>query len=334
MRYLARSGGLLGFADLTRRRGLDPERLLAAAGLSATALSNPDLYLSYPRLARLYALTADALDDPAFALQLAQRQGLEVVGALGVWLCEQPTLGDALLGLQRHLGFHARGISMASRVDAASIRLDLSLAFANQADCTQLLLLSLMLVEQGLRDLQPAHPRPVRAWVGLGAPEPRLAQACRQAFGCPVQFGTAWALQYPLALLAEPVAVAPALRARLARHWRDDWQLAPVSMVMQVERSIAALLPTGACSLTMVARLIGLHPRTLQDRLRAEGTRYDRLLATVRQRLACTHLADSDIALTPLALDLGFADLAVFSRAFKRWTGQSPSRWRLTRSSG
>jgi len=51
----------------------------------------------------------------------------------------------------------------------------------------------------------------------------------------------------------------------------------------------------------------------------------------VRQALACTHLAESDIDLTRLALDLGYAELAVFSRAFKEWTGLPPSRWRQTR---
>lgn len=336
MRYLARSGGLLGYADLVRSRGHDPAVLLTQVGLPVAALENPELYLSYPRLAALYEHTAQVLDEPAFGLLLGRLQGLEVVGALGAWLCQQRTVGEALLGLQRNLGFHARGIQIHSTLSQDSIRLDLDLAFADATDCRQMLLLSLTLLERGMTDLQPAHLPAQAVRLAIARPSPDLLRACEDTFRCPVQGGSRhYSLSYPLALLAQPVAVTPRLQARLQQHWRDDWQLAArggsVSMTLQVDRSISALLPTGECSLETVARLVGLHPRTLQDKLRAEQTHYDERLRVVRQALACTHLAESDIDLTRLALDLGYAELAVFSRAFKAWTGLPPSRWRQAR---
>ena len=332
MRYLARSGGLLGFAELVRRHGHDPVALLSDVGLPVTALQNPDLYLSYPRLAALYERTAQALDEHGFGLLLGRQQGLEVVGALGAWLCQQHTMGEALLGLQRNLGFHARGIQMHSELSHDVIRLDLQLAFADDIDCRQMMMLSLTLLERGMTDLQPAHLLPQSVRMGMPRPAAALVRACEEFFRCPVQFGGRdYSLSYPLALLAQPVAVTPRLQARLQQHWRDDWQLAPVSISMQVDRSISALLPTGECSLETVARLVGLHPRTLQVRLQAESTHYDARLRAVREELACTHLAESDIDLTRLALDLGYAELAVFSRAFKDWTGLPPSRWRQSR---
>ena len=179
---------------------------------------------------------------------------------------------------------------------------------------------------------QPAHLLPQSVRMGMPRPAAALVRACEEFFRCPVQFGGRdYSLSYPLALLAQPVAVMPRLQARLQQHWRDDWQLAPVSISMQVDRSISALLPTGECSLETVARLVGLHPRTLQARLQTEDTHYDARLRAVRHELACTHLAESDIDLTRLALDLGYAELAVFSRAFKDWTGLPPSRWRQSR---
>lgn len=332
MRYIARSGGLLGYAELVRRHGHDPQTLLNDVGLPVAALQNPDLYLSYPRLAALYEHTAQALDEPAFGLLLGRQQGLEVGGALGAWLCQQRTIGDALLGLQRNLGFHARGIQMHSEISQDAIRLDLQLAFADEVNCQQLMMLSLTLVERAMTDLQPAHPLPQAVHIGIPRPASTLISACEAFFRCPVHFGGRdYSLSYPLALLAQPVAVTARLQARLQQHWRDDWQLAPVSVSMQVDRSISALLPTGECSLETVARLVGLHPRTLQTRLQAEHTHYDARLRAVRHELACTHLAESDIDLTRLALDLGYAELAVFSRAFKGWTGLPPSRWRQTR---
>ena len=78
----------------------------------------------------------------------------------------------------------------------------------------------------------------------------------------------------------------------------------------------------------MVARIVDLHPRVLQQRLAAQGSSFSALLESRRLRLAKEHLAHSDIDLTTLALNLGYAELAVFSRAFKRWQGVSPRAWR------
>lgn len=333
MRYLARSGGLLGFAELVKRFGYNPQTLLSDVGIPGAALQNPDLYVSYLKLARLYELCAQRLAEPVFGLLLGRQQGLEVVGALGSWLCQQGTLGEALLGLQRNLGFHARGIQIHSVLSGDSIELNLTLAFADPADYPQLMMLSLTLLERGLADLQPAHHRPINVSMMHACHHPNWVRLCEDTFHCPLVFDAPrYGVRYPLALLSQPVAVLPKLQTRLARHWRDDWQLAPISLSHQVDRSISALLPTGECCLTTVAALMGLHPRTLQARLQAEGTHYDERLRAVRYALACTHLALSDIDLTQLALDLGYAELAVFSRAFKQWTGLPASRWRQTQS--
>lgn len=330
MRYLVRSGGLLGYAALVREAGGDPLRLLDEAGLPAAALDTTELYLSYPALADLYALTAGRLRMPAFGLRLGQRQSLEVVGALGAWLCHQATLGDALQGIRSHLAFHARGIDITLGRDADSFTLTLAVAFADRVPCMQLLTLSATLLAQGFHDLLGQPTPPLAVSLGFARPDAGFAQACEATFRCPVDFGSGrYQLRYPMRLLSAPVAVREPLRQRLLSHWRDGRALAaPLSMTAQAERAIAALLPTGSCRLEMVAALVGRHPRTLQQDLRTEGTRFDQVLRQVREQLACAHLADSDTDLTRLALDLGYAELAVFSRAFRQWTGLSPSAWR------
>ena len=329
MRYLARSGGLLGYAELVRRHGHDPNVLLAAVGLPLTALQNPDIYLSYPKLAALYEHTAQVLADPSFALQLGRRQGLEVVGALGAWLCQKATIGEALLGLQRNLSFHARGIEIHFHSSAEQFELELSLSFAHTTNCHQLMLLSLTLLLQGMTDLQPDHESATAVWIGPQRPIASVLHACEATFKCPVDTTSSrYAIRFPASLLMRPIAISPSLHARLQQHWRDDWQLMPVSIGRQVERCISALLPTGECSLAAVAHVIGLHSRTLQTKLKAELTSFDGCLRNVRLNLACTHLSDSDIDVTRLALDLGYAEIAVFSRAFKHWTGFTPSQWR------
>lgn len=333
MRYLARSGALLGYDRLVREAGGDPAELLRAVGLPLEALTNSEIYLPYDRLAELYALTAGRLRMPEFGLRLGLLQGLEVAGALGAWLCTRATVGEALVEMHRHLGFHARGIDITPDTDGDCFSLSLSVPFAERAPCMQLLTLSLTVLAQGFSQLAGRSLAPTRVRLGFARPDADLVARYEEALHCRVEFGQeTYRISYPVGVLAMPVAVTGPWRQRLLARWRDDAALArPLSMTTQAERAIAALLPTGNCRLATVAALVSRHPRTLQDDLRREGTRFDHVLRQVRERLACAHLAGSDIAITRLALDLGFAEPAVFSRAFRAWTGSSPRDWRARR---
>ena len=83
------------------------------------------------------------------------------------------------------------------------------------------------------------------------------------------------------------------------------------------------MLSTDA-SIDAVARAMHMSPRTLQRRLDEEGARFSELLDSVRETLARRWLTEETRTLSEIGYALGFADLATFSRAFKRWTGKPP----------
>ena len=66
----------------------------------------------------------------------------------------------------------------------------------------------------------------------------------------------------------------------------------------------------------------------LQKRLKKQHTSYARLLQETRMEIATQHLRHASTGITDLALQLGYADVSVFSRNFKQWSGQSPRQWR------
>ena len=68
--------------------------------------------------------------------------------------------------------------------------------------------------------------------------------------------------------------------------------------------------------------------RTFQRRLEDEGTRFRALLDQTRTERAESLLADSSYALSEVSYQCGFSEQASFSRAFKRWTGKTPSQYR------
>jgi len=97
-----------------------------------------------------------------------------------------------------------------------------------------------------------------------------------------------------------------------------------------VVAKIIELLPSGNISEEQVAGKLHMNLRTLQRKLKSEDENFRKLLNDTRQRLASGHIKNSHMTLTEIAYLLGFADQANFTRAYKRWTGQSPSAHRKT----
>jgi AraC-like DNA-binding protein len=92
-----------------------------------------------------------------------------------------------------------------------------------------------------------------------------------------------------------------------------------------VERSIEPLLASGDVSIDRVARELGMSRQTLYRRLKAEGITFEEILDAKRRQLAIRYLKFDRASVKAVAYRLGFSEPAAFSRAFKRWTGVSPS---------
>ncbi|MEQ5837322.1 AraC family transcriptional regulator ligand-binding domain-containing protein [Marinobacter sp. NFXS9] len=80
-----------------------------------------------------------------------------------------------------------------------------------------------------------------------------------------------------------------------------------------------------------VAERIGLSERTLHRRLAGTGKTFAIINDSVKQKMAERLLSESNIGIAEVAQQLGYSEAASFSRAFSRWTGHTPGRWRRTR---
>jgi AraC-like DNA-binding protein len=99
-------------------------------------------------------------------------------------------------------------------------------------------------------------------------------------------------------------------------------------IVARVRDAIESELRGGDPKLESIARRLAMSPRTLQRRLSDRGVLFNDVLDEMRFRAAKSYLAPGDIAGTEVAYLLGFAEPSSFNRAFKRWSGLTPTEYR------
>ncbi len=101
-----------------------------------------------------------------------------------------------------------------------------------------------------------------------------------------------------------------------------------VDLPSQVNRKIIELLPSGDCSNERIADSLHMSVRALYNKLNKAETSYQELLDNTRKQLAYQYMLKQEMSVSEIAYLLGFTDCSNFSRAFRRWSGQSPSDFR------
>ncbi|MGB4074083.1 helix-turn-helix domain-containing protein [Pseudomonas sp.] len=326
--FLIRSGALDGFERLLGQLGQNPAELLRQHGFSSAQLREPNSYLSYLKLADLLDDCALLCHEPLFGLRLAAGQSLLAIGEMALPGSQQPSLGEALEFAKRYLHLHAQGVNLQGTLVSADYELSLSFAFSNASGLWQLNQLGVGQLFNALGFLTGSTSRQLRLHLQQARPSDCawLAdwQAGRLVFDSPingVSFPADWRERPPSRDEALTREYFQQRMQMLAARYPDQLQ-------DQVCHVISSLLPAGEGSVERVGAALGLHPRTLQKRLQQEGSSFSQLLQKTRLGIARQHLQQQKMSITDLALNLGYAEVAVFSRHFKRWTGLSPRQWR------
>jgi AraC-like DNA-binding protein len=106
----------------------------------------------------------------------------------------------------------------------------------------------------------------------------------------------------------------------------------PGLLTKDLRRVLRTELLRNTCSAVGVARLFSMHRRTLHRHLSAEGLGFRQVASEVRFEIACKLLSHTDMTLGQIAAALSYSELSAFTRAFRRWSGQTPSAWRSSHS--
>ena len=168
--------------------------------------------------------------------------------------------------------------------------------------------------------------------VHLAQSRPNSTDAYHAHFRCPVHFEAERdALEVGLDVLDRPNRLGDAaISAFFERHLDEALEQVgdPTSLRTLVLDQISGALSEGVPTLADVAARLTMSSRTLQRRLSEAGLAYQDLVAEARQTLADRLLRRTDYALAEIAFLTGFSDQSTFTRAFKRWSGQTPAEFR------
>ncbi|WP_437797566.1 AraC family transcriptional regulator [Sorangium sp. So ce693] len=310
--------------------GVAPAELLAAAGVDPGDLADPDMRFPRAIEARLWSEAARLVRDDSFGLRLAQRLPVGSLGALGFAVRSSATVGEAYARAARYLRVVAIGPSLDIRIegDVALLRHEPPRSSpAPSRHAVEFFLGNLVVLAR--RGADPAFtPRAAR----FRHAAPARVDEHRHLFGAGLRFGEAHdELVIDRALLARPQAHAePLLCEVLDQHLASLAAALPAeaSFLERARSAIAAELAHGEPGLPAIAARLRMSPRSLQRRLKEEGTSLSSVLDRLRADLAVRYLSESRDAISEIAFLLGFSEVSTFHRAFKRWTGVTPAAYR------
>jgi len=324
--------GLSALCDEMASQGYDRDSLLAAIGLTASSLDDPDARVSYGQKAQFFQNIHRLTGDPLIGLRAGQRHRIHDLGVYGFALTSCPTLGDALrFGLS-----HSR---LAGSILERGLRIEHDVAVVEAHDIFGLHEVLPLAAEFAFSTMQriirlvtqgPFKPTRVR----LPYPAPSYASAYTELFGCCVEFETD-VLEFHIAAhdLARRCPTASLLSERLSRKICDgllkSLESGEPTIVRAIrsecfKRAYAGDFPT----VQELAARLRLSPRSLARRFAEHGLSCQDVIDDVRSRLAKELLGNTGLSVDEVGVRLGFSDVSNFSKAFKRWTTETPAEYR------
>jgi AraC-like DNA-binding protein len=311
---------------IVERHGVDPEHIFRAAGLDPKQLEDPRARYPVQSVRAAWREAARVIDNPCFGLAAADDWRATDFHALGYAFLASRTLRTAVERIVRY-----------------NAVVDPIIYFEHSVDGERLVL-TYRVDDPSIPDIPPLQDGRWAVVFGLcraayGADFAPLevsfthsAASCRGdyfgLFRCPILFDapvSRFTLDLARAERPLPAANRELARANDAILSAYVTQLDEDDIVSRVKAAIIEHLPSGAPGAEVIAKDVFMSARTLHRRLSQAGTNYSDVLEAVRRELATQYVADPNRSLTEISFLLGFQAQASFSRAYKRWTGRSPS---------
>ncbi|WP_231568750.1 AraC family transcriptional regulator [Rhodococcus sp. MEB064] len=323
-----RSAGLRGFRATVAELGGDAESYAVAAGLPVAALDADDLLVEDVAMAGVLEIAAAELDCPDLGLRIARRQDLGMLGPLALAIQNSATVGEALECTEHYLFIHAQSLSLHPERDPYGTPGIVGLRYGTRPG----IIAPIQGTDMGLGFLHRATIALVGGPYGLRSVElPYVPVApvsvYENFFGVAVRTGRPAAiLRVPASLMNRPMHGGDSNLHRLALAFLARQGAGPTTDVTPRVRTILQQsLGTTPPHIDHAARLLSLHPRTLQRRLSGENTTFAAIVDQVRREESLRYLTTTSLPMSQIAAAVGLSEQSTFTRACRRWWDLTPT---------
>ena len=319
-----------GLTEAIEAAGRDADQILSTVGLDRAAVADPHGFIPSIAFARILEEAARATGDPCFGLHFGERYHPKDVGVLAYVVLNSPTMAAGFENVARYLRLHNEAATVTFVRGPRWAYLRHMLADIPLQSRRQHSEYSMAVGLGTIRLMAGSDWAPVEVQFEHQAPS-QTSEHLR-VFGAPTTFGrshNALVIERDFCDRQVPGAdrrLYPILERHLERLLEE---LPPEGhLLASVRKAIGESLRHGDPSLPQVARRVAMGTRTLQRRLRDSGVDFKALVDDTRHRLSLRYLRQRRNTLTEVAYLLGYSEVSAFNRAFKRWTGSTPSDFR------
>jgi AraC-like DNA-binding protein len=258
---------------------------------------------------------------------------LQALGLVGLLTRNAPDVSASLRCLTTYFHLHARGAVTELTVDPGLAILSYSPYEPNVEGALQTGDGAVAMMFNIMRTLCGPDFQSIE--VLFAHRKPKDVRPFKRFFQVPLRFDAEqFALVFTRDWLDVAVPGSDAEVRRLLQKQIDALELRHSEDFPEIVRSVlrSALL-TQHAGADQVAALFSVHPRTLSRRLEAFGVNFQTLVDETRFEIARQMLAQTSLEVGQIASALGYARASVFSRAFRRWSGTTPTQWRAEHDS-
>ncbi|KPK39708.1 MAG: hypothetical protein AMJ69_04945 [Gammaproteobacteria bacterium SG8_47] len=312
--------------------GHDSRKIFLRAGLDPDRLHDSNARFNYGAVRKLWQLAMHETQDPCFGLTAARYWHPSNFHGLGyAWLASS-TLKNAFQRTIRYFRVvttDPEKLSLLEHGDVYEFRVDTGHVVHRGLDEEYDLFLTLLI--DACRIAHGPNFRPRRVTVEHGPTV--CVDRYKDFFGVQAEFNAPhYALFLDKALIDATVPTGNADLALASERVIHSYlsHLDRSDVLMRVMSKLIEALPSGDTSEESIARALNMSLRTLQRKLREEGATYKELLDGTRRDLATRYIENSSVSVSEITYLLGFSEPSNFSRAFRRWTGKSPSAYRAS----